>query len=74
MCWKGDATAVDLVLVLSLNIRESCRVTTKRCYVTFLISWAIFPTYDIETRRIKMCWKGDDDVVDLVLVLSPVHS
>src|SRR5579871_2620836 len=35
---------------------------------------AISPTYDIETRRIRMRWKGDDDAVVLVLVLAPEGS
>jgi hypothetical protein len=29
----------------------------------------ISPSYDTETRCINMCWKGDDDVIVLVIVL-----
>ncbi|KAF8701503.1 hypothetical protein HU200_033527 [Digitaria exilis] len=51
-----------------------------RCHVQLEFSlhlWtvlAISPTYDVETRRIRMRWKGDDDAVVLVLVLAPEDS
>ncbi|KAF8695289.1 hypothetical protein HU200_037511 [Digitaria exilis] len=35
---------------------------------------AISPTYDVETRSIRMCRKVDDDAVVLVLALAPKHS
>ena len=35
---------------------------------------AISPTYDVETSHSLMRWNGDDDAVDLVLVLAPEGS
>ena len=35
---------------------------------------AISPTYDVETSHSLMRWNGDNDAVDLVLVLAPEGS
>ncbi|KAF8693302.1 hypothetical protein HU200_038688 [Digitaria exilis] len=53
-----------------LRLRLRCHVNLEFSLHLRTVS-AISPTYDVETRRIRMRWKGDDDAVVLVLVLDP---
>jgi hypothetical protein len=52
---------------------DSCHVQFGFIRHHYTVS-ALSPSSGIETRRARMCWKGDDDAVVLVLVPAPEGS
>jgi hypothetical protein len=66
-CWT--CTRHDLLQV-ALHLRLSCHVRFEISLHLCTVS-VISPSYDIRMRCIRNRCKGDDDAIDLVLVLAP---
>ena len=69
-CWiRAHHVLPDATSRLQLSCHVRFRFSRHPCTVS-----AISPSSGIETRRIRMRWKGDDDTIISVLVPAPEGS